>query len=138
MRNTVNAACFILALCASLVVLAGCSTPCESVCASFNECSISERDHDVDCGTFCGRVDQFQETATQTGADACVAEFDAYIGCWETNLSDICNAENTACDASVQAWIDCMAKFCAVEANTHDQACVPQSEGPAVPALRGF
>lgn len=119
-------------------MLSGCSSPCEGVCSDFNDCSVAERDHKVDCATFCDRVDQFEERAAETGADTCEAQFDAHISCWEDNIDGICNAENTACEASATAWVDCMAKFCAVEANAEDQACVPQDEGPALPALAGF
>jgi hypothetical protein len=138
MRNTVNALRLILSLCAVLVAVSGCSTPCESVCSSFNECTVAERDHKVDCATFCDRVDQFQASAEKAGADACKNEFDAHTACWESNIDNICNADDTKCAASGTAWTDCMAKFCAVEANAKDQACVPQDEGPALPALAGF
>jgi hypothetical protein len=136
--NTVKASPLILSLCAALFALSGCSSPCESVCSSFNDCEITQRANDVDCATFCSRVEQFEETAAATGADTCEKEFDAYISCWETNIGDICNAESKKCDAPLTAWTDCMAKFCAVEKNATDQACVPQDEGPALPALVGF
>lgn len=128
----------ILSLCAALFVLSGCSTPCESVCSSYNSCTVAQRDHKVDCATFCGREQQFEETAARARVDTCKKAFDAHLACWETNLGDICNAESTKCEASATAWTDCVAKFCAVEANASDQACVPQDEGPALPALRGF
>jgi hypothetical protein len=134
----VNASSLILSLCAALFVLSGCSTPCESVCSSFNECTIAERDHEVDCATFCDREQQFEEHAAKIGADTCKTEFDAHIACWETNIGQICDAESAVCEASATAWTDCMAKFCAVPANADDQACVPQDEGPALPALSGF
>jgi len=138
-RQTVNASRLISSLSAALfLAISGCSSPCESVCSSFNDCELKQRDHDVDCPTYCGRVEQFQEEATKQSADTCQTQFDAYISCWETNLSDICNAENTACDASLKAWTDCVAKFCAVPANTTYQACVAQDEGAALPALDGF
>ncbi|UQA59815.1 hypothetical protein [Polyangium aurulentum] len=133
-----KASSLIVSLCAALFALSGCSSPCESVCSSFNDCSLAERDHDVDCATFCAREQQFEETAAAKGADTCEKEFDAYISCWESNIGDICNAESTKCDASVTAWVDCMAKFCAVEANASDHACVVQDEGPALPALVGL
>lgn len=138
MRNTVNASRLILSLCATLFLVSGCSTPCQSVCSSFNDCTVAQRDHKVDCGTFCGRVEQFEASAKKSGGDTCEAEFDAHISCWDTNMGDICNAESTKCAESATAWTDCMAKFCAVEANANDQACVPQDEGPALPALAGF
>ena len=116
----------------------GCSTPCESVCSSLNDCALDKRAYDMDCANFCGRVEQFQEKATDTGADTCQTQFDAYTSCWETNIADVCDAENTACESSRTAWTDCMAKFCAIEANATDQACVAQEEGPALPALDGF
>lgn len=131
----------ILSMLAPLVlVLSGCSTPCESVCATFNECPLDKRDHDVDCATFCSREEQFEETATAQSLDTCNKEFTAYISCWETNSANICDSANTSCDASLKAWTDCMAKFCAVEKNFNDQACVaPAEEGmPATPALAGF
>jgi hypothetical protein len=134
----VKASSLILSLCAVLVVLCGCSTPCESVCSSYNECTLTQRDHKVDCATYCDREQQFEESAAKAGADTCEAEFDAHMACWETNITDICNAESTACEASATAWVDCVAKFCAVEANANDQACLPQEEGPALPALAGF
>jgi hypothetical protein len=137
-RTTVKASPLIFSLCAALFGLSGCSTPCESVCSEFNGCTLVERDHQVDCGTFCEREQQFEETAAEVGADTCKAEFDAHIACWEGNIENICDAENTTCEASATAWTDCMAKFCAVEANADDQACVPQDEGPALPALTGF
>jgi hypothetical protein len=137
-RNTVKASTLILSLCAALSVLSGCSSPCESVCSSFNSCTITERSNKVDCTTFCEREQQFEETAAERGADTCKKEFDAHISCWETNIGDICNDESKKCEASATAWTDCMAKFCAVDANANDQACVPQDEGPARPALRGF
>ena len=133
-----KASSLILSLCAALFILPGCSSPCEDVCSSFNECSLTERDHKVDCGTYCDRVEQFEETAAGAGADACAAQFDAHITCWESNMADICNAESTVCEASATAWVDCVAKFCAVEANANDQACVPQDEGPALPSMTGF
>lgn len=123
---------------AALFALSGCSTPCESVCADFNDCEISERDHDVDCPTYCDREQQFEDTASKAGADTCKTQFDAYISCWESNVANICDAENTQCDATLTAWTDCVATFCAIEANANDQACVPQDEGPALPALGGF
>ena len=128
----------ILSLCAALFALSGCSSPCEGVCSSFNDCTVAERDHKVDCATFCDREQQFEESAAAAGADTCKTQFDAHIACWETNEGDICNAESTACEASATAWTDCMATFCAVEANAEDQGCVPQDEGPALPALYGF
>jgi len=134
----VKASPLILSLCAALFVLSGCSSPCESVCSSFNDCSLTERDHKVDCATFCDREQQFEETAAEKGADTCKKEFDAHIACWESNIGEICDAENTKCEASATAWVDCMAKFCAVDANATDQACVVQDEGPALPALSGF
>ena len=121
-----------------LIGLTGCSTPCESVCSSFNDCAIDQRDHDVDCATFCDREQQFEDAATKSGADTCKTQFDAYISCWDSNIGDICNAENTKCDAAVTSWTDCVAKFCAVDANATDPACVPQDEGPALPAMTGF
>jgi hypothetical protein len=121
-----------------MVALAGCSSPCESVCSSFNDCSLTERDHDVDCATYCDREQQFEEKAAEVGADTCKKEFDAHISCWEANIGDICNAEKEACEASAAAWVDCVARFCAVETNATDQACVPQDEGPAEPAMTGF
>ena len=133
-----KASALILSLCAALVGLSGCSSPCESVCASFNDCSITERDHDVDCATYCEREQQFEETAARTGADTCKTQFDAHIACWESNIGNICNAENKACEESATEWIACVAKFCADPVNTDDQACVPQDEGPAEPALTGF
>ena len=133
-----KASSLILSLCAVLFVLSGCSSPCESVCSEFNSCTVEERDHKVDCSAFCSREEQFEETAAKAGADTCKTQFDAHISCWETNIGDICNAESMVCEASATAWVDCMAKFCAVDANANDQACVPQDEGPAVPALSGF
>jgi len=138
-RYIVNASHLIRSLSAAiLLAVSGCSTPCESVCATFNDCPISKRNHDVDCPTFCGREQQFEEKAAATGADTCQSQFNAYISCWDTNSANICDAKNTSCDASLTAWTDCMAKFCAVEANATDQACVAQDEGPALPALKGF
>jgi len=134
----VKAASLILSMCAVLFALSGCSSPCEGVCSSFNKCDLMQRDHDVDCATYCDRVDQFEEKAAETGADTCEALFDAHISCWETNEAAICNAESTVCAESATAWVDCVAKFCAVEANANDQACVVQEEGPALPALTGF
>jgi hypothetical protein len=134
----VKASPLILSLCAALVALSGCSTPCESVCSSFNSCTVAERDHKVDCATFCDREQQFEESAAKTRADTCKKQFDAHLSCWETNVGAICDAENTKCEMSATAWTDCMAKFCAVEANAKNQACVPQDEGPALPALTGF
>jgi len=128
----------ILSLCADLVVLSGCSTPCESVCSSYNSCAVTQRDHKVDCATFCDREQQLERSAAKTGADTCKKEFDAHISCWETNIGDICDAKSTKCEASATAWTDCVAKFCAVEANANDQACVPQDDGGALPALSGF
>jgi hypothetical protein len=147
-------------LCAALFALSGCSSPCEDVCSSFNACALTERDHQVDCGTFCDREQQFEESAAEaaskpideTGktkeeinaekearaAGTCKTQFDAHIACWEANEADICNAESTVCEASATAWTDCVAKFCKVEANAEDQACVPQEEGPALPAMTGF
>lgn len=133
-----NASPLILSLCAALVAVSGCSTPCESVCSSFNDCSLTERDHDVDCATYCGREQQLEESAAEAGADTCKAEFDAHIGCWETNIDAICDAESKACEASATAWTDCVGKFCAAGANADDQACVPQDDGPALPAMSGF
>lgn len=133
-----KASFLILSLCAALFGLSGCSSPCESVCASFNDCSLTERDHKVDCGTFCDREQQFEESAAEAGADTCQAEFDAHISCWEGNIGNICNAEDTKCEASATAWTDCVAKFCAVEANATNQACIPQEEGPALPGMTGF
>jgi hypothetical protein len=132
----VKASALILSLCAALVVLSGCSTPCGSVCASYNSCTIEQRDHKVDCATFCGREQQLEESAAKTGADTCKKEFDAHISCWQTNIRDICDAENTKCEASATAWTDCVDKFC--DANASDQACVPQNDGGAEPALSGF
>ncbi len=137
-RINVKASSLIFLFCAALLTLTGCSTPCESVCSSFNECTVAERDHQVDCPTFCDREQDFEETASKQGADTCKAEFDAHISCWEGNIAQICNAEDTKCEASATAWTDCMAKFCAVEANAEDPNCVPQDEGPALPALAGF
>jgi hypothetical protein len=138
-RHTVNASRLILSLSAALLfAVSGCSTPCETVCSTFNDCPLNKRDHDVDCTTFCGREQQFEETAAKAGVDTCKKQFDAYISCWETNSADICDAKNTKCDATLTAWTDCMATFCAVAANATDQACVPQDEGPALPALEGF
>ena len=134
-------------------VLSGCSTPCESVCSNYNTCTIEQRDHKIDCGTFCGREQQFEETAAKTGADACKKEFDAHISCWQTNIGEVCNAESMKCEESATAWTDCMAKFCAVSHtekdsdgmdktvydHEQDQACVPQDKGePPLPALSGF
>lgn len=142
-----NASRLILSLSTALsLFVIGCSSPCESVCASFNECELDERDHDVDCATYCGRVEQFQEKAASSGADTCQTEFDAYVSCWETNIADICDAENTKCDASLTAWTGCVDKFCAIEANATDQACVvvgddPDTEEPepaGVTAFDGF
>ena len=133
-----KASALTLSLCAALSVLSGCSTPCEHVCSSFNACSVEERDHKVDCPSFCEREQEFEESAQKTGADTCKKEFDAHLSCWETNIGAICDAESTKCEASATAWTDCMAKFCAVEANAMDQACAPQDEGPALPALSGF
>lgn len=145
-RHTVNASRLILSLSAALfLAISGCSTPCESVCSSFNDCPIDKISHDVDCSTFCGRVEQFQQTAASSKADTCQTEFDAYISCWEKNIADICNAENTQCEEPRTAWTGCMAKFCAVPANFNDQACVVQEDDPAtpevepaLPALEGF
>jgi hypothetical protein len=145
----VKASPLTLSLCAALFALSGCSTPCESVCSSFNSCTVEQRDHKVDCATFCAREQQFEESAAKTDADTCKTEFDAHIACWETNIGAICDAESTKCEASATAWIDCMKKFCAVKANANDQACVPQDECPelpdvpqdecpALPALSGF
>src|SRR5262249_20711653 len=134
----------ILSLCAAIVALSGCSTPCESVCASFNACDIKQRDHKVDCGTYCGRVEQFEETAQKTGADTCKKEFDAHMSCWQSNIENICNAEDMKCEASATAWTDCVAKFCGVQkedmtyTNANDQACAPQDMGAPLPALSGF
>lgn len=131
-----KASLLVLLLCAA--ALSGCSSPCESVCSSYNDCTVAERDHKVDCSTFCDREEQFEESAAKVGADTCEAEFDAHLSCWESHIDDICDAENTQCEASATAWVDCMAKFCAVEANAENPACVPQDEGPALPALSGF
>lgn len=133
-----NASPLILSLCAALFALSGCSTPCENVCSSYNACTITQRDHKVDCATFCGREQQFEESAAEAGADTCKTEFDAHIACWETNIGQICDAKSTTCEASATAWTDCVAKFCAVPANADDQACDPQDEGPPLPALSGF
>jgi len=134
----VKASRLILSLCAALLALSGCSTPCESVCSSFNDCTVKQRDHKVDCATFCSREQQFEATAQKTGADTCKKQFDAHIECWQKNIGDICDAENMKCAASATAWSDCMAKFCAVEANATDQACVPADDGGGAPALSGF
>jgi hypothetical protein len=134
----VKASALILSLCAALFGLSGCSSPCESVCASFNDCDIKQRANDVDCATYCDREQQFEETAEEAGADTCQAEFDAHIACWESNIDNICDAEDTKCAPSATAWTACVAKFCAVAGNEDDQACVPQDEGPALPALTGF
>jgi hypothetical protein len=134
----VKASSLILSLCAALVLLSGCSTPCEGVCSSYNSCSLTQRDHKVDCATFCDREQQFEKTAATVKADTCKKEFDAHISCWQTNIGNICDAKSTKCEMSATAWTDCMAKFCAVETNADDQACVTQEEGPALPALSGF
>jgi len=133
----VKASPLILSLCAALLALSGCSTPCESVCSSFNSCTVKERDHKVDCATFCSREQQLEQSAAKAGADTCKKEFDAHIACWQNNIGDICNAESTKCEMSATAWTDCVAKFCAVPANATDQACVPD-EDAGVPALSGF
>ena len=134
-----KASCLILSLFATLVpVLSGCSSPCESTCATFNECPLDKRDHDVDCPTFCSREEQFEEAAASQSLDTCNKEFTSYISCWETNSAEICDAANTKCDASLTAWTECMKKFCAVEKNFTDQGCVAQEMGPALPALAGF
>ena len=134
-----NASSLILSLCAALFFLSGCSnTPCERVCAQYNACTVDQRADDVDCATFCEREQQFEQSLSKAGADTCKKEFDAHISCWETNIGDICNAENKKCEASATAWTECMAKFCDVKANANDQACVPQADGGAGPALEGF
>lgn len=133
-----KARALILSLCPALFFLSGCSTPCESVCASYDSCDITQRDHKVDCGTFCGREQQLEQTAAKSGADTCKKEFDAHITCWEQNIGDICDAKNMKCAATATAWTTCMAKFCAIEANAHDQACVPKGDAGAAPALSGF
>lgn len=92
----------------------------------------------MDCGTFCLREEQFEEAAKAGGGDSCETQFDAYISCWDSNSGDICNKESTVCDETLTAWVDCMAKFCAVEANATKPECVPQDEGPALPSLDGF
>lgn len=132
-----KASSLILSVCAALSVLSGCSTPCESVCASYNSCTIAQRDSKVDCATFCDREQQFEQTAAKTRADTCKKEFDAHISCWQTNIGDICDAKNTKCEESSAAWTDCMKKFCAVPENVDDQACVLDKDAGA-PALSGF
>lgn len=133
-----RASSLILWWCALLIVLSGCSTPCEDVCSSFNDCTVQQRDHKVDCATYCGREQQFEESAENAGMDDCSAQFDAHMACWEANIGAICDAASAVCQASADAWLECVAKFCAAEENANDQACVPQDEGPALPALTGF
>jgi hypothetical protein len=134
----VKASSLILSLCAGLFALSGCSSPCESVCSSYNDCDIKDRANEVDCATYCEREQQFEETAEEAGADTCKAEFDAHISCWESNIDNICDAEDTKCAESATKWTACVAKFCAAPGNEDDQACVPQDEGPPLPALKGF
>jgi hypothetical protein len=137
----VKASSLILSVCAVLVGLSGCSTPCEGVCASYNSCTIKQRVYEIDCATYCDREQQFEKTAAKARANTCKKEFDAHISCWQTNIKNICDAENTKCEASATAWTDCVAKFCNDPANADDQACVRQNvDGgpPAVPALSGF
>jgi len=108
----VNILFLILSLCAALIVLSGCSTLCESVCSEYNACTVDQRADDVDCATFCGRVKQFEESASKAGAETCKTQFDAHISCWETNIKDICNAESMVCIVLKTAWEGCMEKFC--------------------------
>jgi hypothetical protein len=159
----VKASPLLLSLCAALSALCGCSTPCERVCSEYNACTVDQRAGDVDCTTFCDREQQFEESAAKAGADTCKTQFDAHISCWETNIENICKAEDTKCEPSATAWTDCMAKFCSqshteasdagapmdagadagpteveVYEQAKDHACVAQDMGPPVPALSGF
>ena len=145
-RKPVKAKILMISLCAISLFASGCSSPCESACASFNDCELSQRDHDVDCSSFCAREEQFEEDASASGGDSCATQFDAYISCWDSNVDKICDKESTSCDESLTAWTDCMGKFCAVEANVKNHACVPQDPDDmgnppdplALPALAGF
>jgi len=132
-------ASFLMTACAFLFLLGGCGgTKCEAVCASFNTCTVAERDHKVDCFNFCNNVESFQTRASQAGADNCATQFHAHLDCWQSNVAYICKADSDVCTATGTAWTDCLAKWCGVASNVSDPACVDQGDGTAVPAFGAF
>ncbi len=128
----------ILTLASGLLLLSGCSTRCEAVCAEANTCTLAQREHRVDCYNFCFNVSQFEQRAKAAGADACATEFDAHLTCWQTNKAQLCTPKSEVCLQSSTAWTDCLAKFCADEANIKDPACVDYGEDGVYPSFSGF
>lgn len=124
------------------VMLGGCgpedgSDQCNAVCAKFNECPMTERDHNVDCASFCREEAAFEVRAEVQGQSTCNTEFNAYLTCMDG--SEICDAEAETCVEALDTWQACVQKFCNEPDNiATDPACLPDGEGSATPALYGF
>lgn len=123
-----------------VLAVSGCGqSKCEQVCTQFNACDLTQRDHDVDCVSFCADEQGFEQRAKAQGAADCHEEFDAYLSCFQNDQDAYCNPDNTACEDSLTAWAECMAPYCE-DANNHtDPACLEVDDGVFEPALEfGF
>ncbi len=111
-----------------LAALSGCSvTKCESVCLQFNSCTVSQRDHRVDCPEFCADIIALESTIQKKGMNNCHSKFETHLDCWRKSSKQICNAEYQGCEASATEWTDCLSAYCDAHGE-NDPSCVCVAE----------
>jgi hypothetical protein len=118
------------ALLGALFLISGCATQCEGVCAQYNTCTFESgerhRTVQVDCANFCGTVDALNARAATENVTECGSLWKAHLDCWQGNMANICNIDDTTCDDSAVAWQDCVTDYCAAvaaDANAYDPEC---------------
>ena len=95
------------ALAVFFVVSACAGTQCEQVCAAYNDCDLSQRALDLDCVEYCHNIDDLSTRSS------CTSQWQAHLGCWQGQISSICDNTNTACDQSGIDWSSCIDNYCA-------------------------
>lgn len=118
------------ALLGALFLVSGCATQCEGVSAQYNTCTFEDgpnvRTVKVDGANFCGLVDAFNQRAAAAGITGCDQKWADHLKCWQGNMANICNIEDTTCDDSAVAWQDCVTDYCAavaMDADAYDPQC---------------
>jgi hypothetical protein len=127
------------ALLGALFLISGCATQCEGICAQYNTCTFEAGERNrtvkVDCANFCGTVDAFNARAAAAGITGCDTAWRDHLTCWQGNMANVCDTENTDCDDTALAWEDCVTTYCEqVDATTdaYDPQC--DSGGILIPS----
>ena len=99
-------------------LITGCSTQCDAVCSSANECTVDQRPVDVDCPEYCADVEDFNARAVAAGQPSCETQFQTHLDCWESNTAKVCDKNFEGCAESGDAFDRLHGAYCEAMASS--------------------